>query len=122
MEGVEFESDSGDGPEQKPGAGGAFQVEADELEILALADASILYRPCVDCGLRTGSFCDYCYAWDRDPAAYWAIGQHTPLCSLCDGEYNCCHFCRGQMWVVPPPHGPLSPWAGLHAQVTPLDR
>ena len=39
---------------------------------------NILLRACVDCGLRTGSFCDFCLAQDRMPGEVWAPGQPTP--------------------------------------------
>ena len=32
------------------------------LHVVAAADANVLHRPCVDCGLVTGCFCDYCCA------------------------------------------------------------
>eukprot|EP00975_Prorocentrum_lima_P040090 8421035-Prorocentrum_lima.AAC.1 len=41
-------------------------------------------RPCVDCGLMTGRFCDWCLAADRLPGEVRAAGQMTPLCSHCD--------------------------------------
>jgi hypothetical protein len=62
-------------------------------------------RPCVDCGRRTGCFCDHCYAAVRDPYALWLPDQPTPLCTDCDREHAACHFCRGLQWVVPPPFG-----------------
>ena len=75
------------------------------LEVLAVAsDAATLNRPCVDCGRRTGCFCDFCLAKDRDPAGSWEEGQHTPLCTECDREHEACHFCRGLQWATPPPH------------------
>ena len=64
------------------------------LEVLAFGDADELFRPCADCGLRTGSFCDFCYGADRYPKEKWAANQHTPLCSRCDDEHGACHFCR----------------------------
>ena len=68
-------------------------------------DAGVLYRPCVDCGLQTGRFCDYCRAADRMPGERWAAGQRTPLCSFCDNEHDSCHYCRGKDWATPPPKG-----------------
>ena len=75
-----------------------------KFEVLALGDAKMLYRPCVDCRLMTGRFCDRCYAADRMPDEEWATGQLTPLCSQCDNKHDACHFCRGQSWCTPPPH------------------
>ena len=65
------------------------------LEVLAVGSTEMLCRPCVDCGLYTGRFCDYCYAEDRIPHEKWARGQLTPLCSHCDNRYDACHYCRG---------------------------
>ena len=74
------------------------------LGILAAGDMDTLNRPCVDCGLITGCFCDDCYAKDRDPDARWAKNQHTPLCTHCDRQFGACHYCRGMHWAPPPPH------------------
>jgi hypothetical protein len=73
------------------------------MEVICFGDDEMLRRPCVDCGLITGSFCDYCRAADRLPHERWAAGQMTPLCSHCDRRHGCCHFCRKQHWVTPPP-------------------
>jgi hypothetical protein len=75
------------------------------LTILASGDAQMLIRPCVDCGLWTGRFCDFCYAAARLPNEEWADGQLTPLCSDCDNLRGGCHFCCGVKWCVPPPWG-----------------
>ena len=40
-----------------------------------MADTEMLCRPCVDCGLETGCFCDYCLACDRCPKEQWAAGR-----------------------------------------------
>ena len=88
------------------------QIPGVEIQVLAAADqmtddetttAMGLIRPCVDCGLMTGRFCDYCNAADRLPDEEWAPNQATPLCSQCDNNHDKCHFCRGQHWCVPPP-------------------
>ena len=44
----------------------------------ARGPGNILLRACVDCGLRTGSFCDFCLAQDRVPGEVWAPGQPPP--------------------------------------------
>ena len=78
------------------------------MEVIAVAEEGqehLLLRPCVDCGLRTGCFCDWCLAIDRFPDEEWVPGQHTPLCTVCDQRHNRCHLCRGLNWVAPPPHG-----------------
>ena len=71
---------------------------------MAFGTEDQFWRPCVDCGLATGSFCDYCRAADRLPDELWVHNQMTPLCSHCDNKYGACHFCRGQLWCVPPSH------------------
>ena len=76
-----------------------------QMEVLALGDPSTLYRPCVDCGMHTGCFCENCFAEHRDPGGGYAEGQHTPLCTSCNRDWDMFHFCRGQQWAVPPPHG-----------------
>ena len=73
------------------------------MEVLAFGSKEMLTRPCVDCGVVTGRFCDWCFAEDRCPTEQWAAGQMTPLCSYCDNTHNACHFCRRQSWCVPPP-------------------
>ena len=79
----------------------------DPLEVLAVGPKSVLCRPCADCGLFTGRFCDWCMACDRIPSEQWARGQHTPLCSRCDWRWGCCRFCRGVSSCTPPASGPV---------------
>ena len=74
------------------------------MQVYAWGDEDMLLRHCVDCGLRTGCYCDYCYAADRDPTQEWADGQLTPLCSKCDRKHDMCHYCRGEAWATPKPH------------------
>ena len=79
------------------------------LEALAVGTQEELCRPCVDCGLYTGCYCDgidwgECFAADRLPREHWANNQRTPLCTACDRRFNMCHFCRGLLWAVPPAH------------------
>ena len=79
------------------------------LEVLAWStvdDPGILMRACVDCGIKTGRFCDRCLAEVRFPSGDatgrgWAAGQHTPLCSSCDNSRGACHFCL-KIWVTKP--------------------
>ena len=74
----------------------------EQLEVVCTADdPAILYRPCVDCGRRTGCFCDYCEAADRLLGELWVEGQHTPLCRSCDHTHVKCHFCRGVQMARP---------------------
>ena len=82
-----------------PLAAGSYTEEAADgrhMEIICVSDQETLCRPCVDCGQKTGRFCDYCYAADRKPDERWAPNQMTPLCSRCDNTHDMCHFCRGQ--------------------------
>ena len=74
------------------------------LECLATGTPEMLTRPCVDCGLITGRFCDWCQAAHRCPDEVWSEGQLTPLCSLCDNYWDECHFCRGLAWCRPAAH------------------
>ena len=87
----------------KAGARSGVFINGEEVEVLAWGDKEMLSRPCVDCGVTTGRFCDFCYAADRMPGEEWADGQLTPLCSRCDNTHNMCHFCRGLHWCTPPP-------------------
>ena len=72
-----------------------------QFEALAIGDESVLCRPCVECGLRTGRYCEGlsgeedCMAAERVPSEIWAAGQHTPLCSRCEKDLRACRFCRG---------------------------
>ena len=72
------------------------------MEVYAAGTEEELVRPCVDCGRRTGNFCDICLAVDRIPSETWLLGQRTPLCSICDRQRDACHFCLGRSWVTPP--------------------
>ena len=60
-----------------------------------------LIRPCVDCGRRTGSWCDagtqdsVCLARACEPGEAWGNTQGTPLCTSCDSRHGKCHYCRG---------------------------
>ena len=74
------------------------------LQAHAVGSLEVLARPCVDCGLITGSFCDKCLAVSRMPEEVWAEGQHTPLCNDCDDRHRRCHYCRHQVWCAPAPH------------------
>ena len=70
------------------GGGTAWRREGPgaPMEVLAWGDKEMLCRPCVECGLMTDRFCDYCRARDRCPSEEWADGQMTPLCSYCDKQ------------------------------------
>ena len=80
------------------------------MEIGAMSDkVGQLIQPCVDCGLWTGRFCDYCLAEQRMPDSFWEPGQRTPLCSRCDNLRDACHYCLGVSWCAPAPHGSRCP-------------
>jgi hypothetical protein len=85
-----------------------------ELVVEAFGDEKFLFRPCVDCGLMTGNYCEtmrqlghelwqggVCLAEDRIPNEKWASGQSTPLCSLCERKHGACHFCRQEDKELP---------------------
>ena len=86
----------------------AMDQATGQLEVLAMGSVTMLCRPCVDCGLYTGRFCDHCLAKDRIPSEEWAHNQLTPLCSGCDLRWDACRFCRGVSSCTPPAHGPKS--------------
>ena len=84
------------------------------LEILCSAeDPKTLFRLCVDCGKRTGNYCDGifnrgpCFAAIRVPAETqeWAQDQSTPLCNECEKRFLLCRFCRGVHSATPPAWG-----------------
>ena len=62
-------------------------------------------RPCVDCGLRTGNYCDNCKSGTRYPCLEWETELQTPLCTKCENKHEACHYCHGIHWATPPPHG-----------------
>ena len=82
------------------------------IDVLARGDAQIFYRPCSDCGLHTGCYCDYCFAVHRVPSERWADGQFTPLCNACDNARGRCRFCRGVHMETPVPRGNPDPPSG----------
>ena len=66
-----------------------------------------LLRPCVDCGLVTGSFCESrCFAEDWLGSIHedWNDNQFTPHCTVCTARCKYCHFCRHKDWCMPEPH------------------
>ena len=55
-----------------------------------------LIRPCVDCGLLTGNWCEAsCFAenWLGSKLEDWQDSQITPHCTFCEKNYQFCHFC-----------------------------
>ena len=91
-------------------ASSAFAEPLGPQHILCFGDPKTLKRPCVDCGLVTGRFCDgpkgesgpQCFASEKVPDERWVQNQRTPLCSHCDNKHGKCHFCRGLLWCTPP--------------------
>ena len=39
-----------------------------DVQVLAVGSEEMLCRPCVDCGTKTGNFCDHCYGADDVPS------------------------------------------------------
>ena len=78
------------------------------LDALAMGTYEDLCRPCVDCGIKFGSYCDGkwgvpCFAAVRVPSEQWCDGQRTPpLCTKCDRMMGMCRFCRGVPSCTPP--------------------
>ncbi len=79
-----------------------------QVQVLAAGDEDDLLRPCVDCGLITGNFCEtplqrghdewqggVCLAESRVPSEKWVKDQRTPLCYKCESNLGACRFCRG---------------------------
>lgn len=82
------------------------------LEVLCTADdPNTLFRPCVNCGKRIGSYCDGatwhnpCIAAFYIPSEEWAQGQSTPLCNACETRFSLCRFCLGIHRATPPTWG-----------------
>ena len=69
------------------------------------ANRSTLCRPCIDCGLVTGSFCDRCCVRPHWTTNRWQPGTTTPLCTHCDKKWSACHRCRAVSACSPFPHG-----------------
>ena len=72
---------------------------ADEHALHVLAMGDDLVRACVDCGRRTGNFCEtmlqcghvywqgeVCLGVRWIPTERWAEGQVTPLCTACENR------------------------------------
>ena len=84
-----------------------------DMEVLAVqfeGDDIRAFRPCVDCGQTTGSFCDAkemeyggvaCMAKQWIPEEKWLVGHRTPFCTTCEEKREMCHFCRGVAWCTP---------------------
>ena len=70
---------------------------------------TLFYRPCVDCGQKTGCFCDHCEAQERMPDQWWVNGQLTPLCTACDAMRGACHLCLGLYCTLAPHSRPQMP-------------
>ena len=65
-----------------------------------------MHRPCVDCGRRTGNFCDAdCCAAGWCPSEQWCEGQITPHCNACEKLHGVCHYCRDVQSCTPPSWG-----------------
>ena len=84
------------------------------MEVLAIGGEALLMRPCVDCGRRTGNFCEtpaqaghtgweggICLAAKHIPSEEWAPGQRTPLCSACERIHGACHLLPASEHVHP---------------------
>ena len=69
-------------------------------------------RPCVDCGLVTGGWCEgrygQCPANHWIPTETWRANRSSPLCSKCEEHFLWCHLCRHVTWSRPAsrPYGP----------------
>ncbi len=100
------------------------QLDA-ELGVIAVVSGP---RPCVDCGLMTGNFCEtfqcpwLCFAENWIPSEDWGESQRTPFCTHCETKFTGCHFCRGVAWCTPFPHNrqsrATSPLAQIYQRTT----
>ena len=76
------------------------------MHVLAVGDEATLCRPCVDCGVKTERFCDFCYSLTKWLMRCGLDNQLVPLCSRCNWAHGACHFCRGLVWCMPRPREP----------------
>ena len=70
-------------------------------------------RPCVDCGRRTGNWCDDCE---------FTVPFGVPFCNECEMKGLKCHRCRGQPWCTPPIHGVAALKGEIDTRVTLLEQ
>ena len=82
------------------------------LEVLCPADdPNTFFRACVNCGKRTGNYCDgaswrnACLAAYCIPSEESAQGQSTLLCNACETRFSLCRFCLGIHSATPPTWG-----------------
>ena len=84
----------------------SMEILSVEYEQQGLESQPKLVRPCVDCGLKTGNFCDgimaECYAKERIPGEEWCVNQRTPFCSHCENKRPACRFCLRITSCTPP--------------------
>ena len=69
------------------------------LQVLSFsADPDTFKKPCIECGLITGNFCDgqtgECFAKDTIKDGKFEPGQRTPMCTKCEKKYRFCKVCR----------------------------
>ncbi len=86
-------------------------------------------RPCVDCGLMTGNYCETfqhpwrCYAAHWIPTEDWGEWQRTPFCTVCEPKFTACHFCRGVASCRPFTHNrqsdPVDPLVQIYPKAAP---
>ncbi len=75
----------------------------ESMDVITAVD--VLPKPCVDCGLRTGNWCEtlraggHCFAAMRVPGGSWQPGQRTPLCTGCERARGACHWCHHAPWA-----------------------
>ena len=94
------------------------EAKGEAMLVLSAGTPDMLLRPCSDCGLRTGNFCEtrrqknnerwqggVCLAAVTVPSEKWAKDQRTPLCTSCEEKYGACRFCRGVIGCAPFPRG-----------------
>ena len=88
----------------------AHTMTSATMQVMAMGSVAELTRPCVDCGMYTGSFCEMdCLAVTWVPSERWCAGQHAPHCTKCELKFTFCHFCRKSPWATPPAWGVAPP-------------
>ena len=73
-----------------PGEAVHATMDGSKMEVLAAGDPQTLTRPCIDCGLITGRFCDFCLAKDRFPMK----------CGVMDNTLPCAATVRTSTWQL----------------------
>ena len=58
--------------------------------------------PCVDCGRRTGNFCESCVWVEGHSGTLGENYKFAFFCNPCGEKWLYCHYCRCVPWATPP--------------------